>query len=1200
MGSLYLARDPSLDRLVAIKLLKDDYQDDEELRERFLREARSVARLRHRNIVLVFDVGEHDGRQFMAMEYLPGQTLGKLLGLTPPLPLAQRVAFVEQLCAGLAHAHAAGIVHRDIKPSNLMLDADGVLKILDFGIAHLADSGMTRDGMMMGSVNYMSPEQVVGQRVDHRTDIFAAGAVLYEVVTLTQAFPGGFDSGALNRILNVGHTPLAKVTPGVDPMLAQIIDRALDRNPEKRYQDAEVMRRDLTQVRRRLPEFDDEGEPSARETVLVPRPSSPPSGRARRDDTDRRKDTGSERFGIIRRQQAQEHLQVSRQALERGDHAAALEAAERAAAIDPDYQEAFDLMDRTKASLEAAAIAQALDEADRLVADGYFTRAESLIARGWDAATLDSPAARDLHARAQKLSERIATVRDQRRRVDSGLAQARASFEDRHFDTVLRRISEVLTIDPGNADAISLQERAKGALAAQRELELRKQQAFDRIEFARSLAMNHRYQEAGDALAAIVAPTDTVRRAVADLATFLEEQKRAAARVALLGTIRRHIESSEFEQALAAIDTVPMDERTGELRALRSRAENGLRARHHLERKRVELNRVMTAARELCAAGDFQAARDLVTEGFRLGGEDAALTEISQQIAHAESAAEQQRLQDVRDRTVSRKVESARQMALRDVKSAIGFLENDDSGHPAIAAAVQELRSRAAQQEQSAREQAAREQAAREQAARERARQEEQARERADRERVERERVERERAQQEQVARERAERERVERERAQQEQAARERAERERVERERARQEQAGERAERERVHREEAERVAREESEREEREREHADATLVLRQPSPTADETVIARPSPPPPPTAPAARRLRVPMLGGLAALIAVAVVGTILLRDRLSTSFPRESTDASPVTVTIAPTTVPPAAQPVVPAPAPVPGTGTPAVDGIVQSARSSLKRGDLTGAARSISEAVARAPQDADAQNAVAEILRAASTQAQQAKSAADQANATSRPAYQEALVRVRSADALRTARRVAPAVDAYAAAARLFGEAARAPQVAQLPTVVTTIPAAEPPATPPRPATPPATVASSIATTTIAPTTTILPSIDQDTVLRVLAAYSAASRTFNVAAIEEIYPGLPATSRTRLDALRRNYNYCDYTYSNVRIVSATATEATIRADNLESCKPKTAQRSMDTRATQQLTLRKAAAGAWTITEILGLQ
>jgi eukaryotic-like serine/threonine-protein kinase len=252
MGSLYLARDPGLDRLVAIKLLREDFQDDREIRQRFQREARAVARLRHPNIIVVFDVGEEDGRPFIAMEYIDGPTLADLLDRTPPLPLPRRLEIVEGLCAGLAHAHAAGIVHRDVKPANIMVDADGVVKILDFGIARQGNTGTTQAGIMLGSLNYMSPEQMLGREVDGRTDIFAAGAVLYEAIALEQAFPGGMDSGVFHAIMHSGPVPLPERVRGVDRELAAVVERALSREPAERYQDAQQMRRDLERVRTRL------------------------------------------------------------------------------------------------------------------------------------------------------------------------------------------------------------------------------------------------------------------------------------------------------------------------------------------------------------------------------------------------------------------------------------------------------------------------------------------------------------------------------------------------------------------------------------------------------------------------------------------------------------------------------------------------------------------------------------------------------------------------------------------------------------------------------------------------------------------------------------------------------------------------------------------------------------------------------------
>jgi serine/threonine-protein kinase len=259
MGSLYLGHDPKLKRPVAIKLLNEDVRDDPELRNRFAREAESVARLRHPNIVVVFDVGEDDnGDPFMAMEFIAGETLKRILE-PPSIPVLRRLSLVEDLCAGLAHAHAAGIVHRDIKPANVMLDPEGVLKILDFGIARQLTSATTQDrtmaktqaGAILGTVNYMSPEQIVGGVVDHRSDIFAVGAVLYEAIALQMAFPGAFPE-VYHRVVTAGPVPVSQLVPGVDPDLARVVDRALERDPERRYQQVSLLRQDIAVIRERL------------------------------------------------------------------------------------------------------------------------------------------------------------------------------------------------------------------------------------------------------------------------------------------------------------------------------------------------------------------------------------------------------------------------------------------------------------------------------------------------------------------------------------------------------------------------------------------------------------------------------------------------------------------------------------------------------------------------------------------------------------------------------------------------------------------------------------------------------------------------------------------------------------------------------------------------------------------------------------
>ena len=252
MGAVYLARDPLLDRPVAIKLLPEPFHTPQQM-ERFSREARAAARLTHRNVVTIYDVGEHDGCPFIAMEFIPGETLADHIS-RQTLPLERRLALTEQLCDGLEHAHCAGIVHRDIKPANLMLTPDGVLKIVDFGIARLVDSrssGLTQANTILGSVNYMSPEQFGGE-ADRLSDIFAVGAVLYELLSGRKAFPGTVRDGVIQRILVGAPEPLPRLCPGLDQGIVGIVDRSLQKIPADRYPDLETMRRDIAAARQRL------------------------------------------------------------------------------------------------------------------------------------------------------------------------------------------------------------------------------------------------------------------------------------------------------------------------------------------------------------------------------------------------------------------------------------------------------------------------------------------------------------------------------------------------------------------------------------------------------------------------------------------------------------------------------------------------------------------------------------------------------------------------------------------------------------------------------------------------------------------------------------------------------------------------------------------------------------------------------------
>ena len=251
MGSVYLARDPLIGRSVALKLISQGL-DDPRARERLAREAKAAGHLHHPNIVTVFDVGEHDGQLFIAMEYVRGESLAGLLRKRTLVTLAERLSLVEQACTALAYAHRAGTVHLDIKPDNLMIDEEGHLKILDFGIARVSGDESTRTSGS-GTLRYMSPEQLTGGSLDHRSDVFALGCVLYEIVSAVPAFDGSVKD-VVARVLAGDPVPLESLLPGVDRELSSLVARMLTREPDQRPADLAQVGRQLAAIRVRLAE----------------------------------------------------------------------------------------------------------------------------------------------------------------------------------------------------------------------------------------------------------------------------------------------------------------------------------------------------------------------------------------------------------------------------------------------------------------------------------------------------------------------------------------------------------------------------------------------------------------------------------------------------------------------------------------------------------------------------------------------------------------------------------------------------------------------------------------------------------------------------------------------------------------------------------------------------------------------------------
>ena len=245
MGTVYKAFDPLLTRIVAVKVISGQLDDNLEHRERFFREARAAAQMSHRNIITIYDLGEQDGSPYLAMEYLEGRDLDQRLHDAEGMSLTRKLELALSISEGLAHAHACGLIHRDIKPANVFVTDEGVVKILDFGLARLISSGLTRSNAMVGTVNYMAPEQLRGERADHRADIFSFGVLLYELLGGRKPFQGDSAASTMYKILHDTPQALDELDPVIGPPLTSIVDRAMAKAREDRYQRMTDLLRDL-------------------------------------------------------------------------------------------------------------------------------------------------------------------------------------------------------------------------------------------------------------------------------------------------------------------------------------------------------------------------------------------------------------------------------------------------------------------------------------------------------------------------------------------------------------------------------------------------------------------------------------------------------------------------------------------------------------------------------------------------------------------------------------------------------------------------------------------------------------------------------------------------------------------------------------------------------------------------------------------
>ncbi|MHB8580932.1 MAG: serine/threonine protein kinase [Ignavibacteriaceae bacterium] len=253
MGAVYKAQDTKLDRFVALKFLPSQVSATEDEKARFIQEAKAASAMNHPNVCTIYSIEEYNGQIFIAMELIDGVTLRNN---KQNLSEKRILDIGVQVAEGLAAAHEKGIVHRDIKPENIMIRKDGIVQIMDFGLAKLYTSGnvsrLTKVGTTMGTLGYMSPEQVQGLDVDHRTDIFSLGVVLYELLSGESPFKGVHETAIMYEIVNVDPPPISTIKEGIDPQLDGIILECLEKDKDERFQSAKELAKNLRKIQRTL------------------------------------------------------------------------------------------------------------------------------------------------------------------------------------------------------------------------------------------------------------------------------------------------------------------------------------------------------------------------------------------------------------------------------------------------------------------------------------------------------------------------------------------------------------------------------------------------------------------------------------------------------------------------------------------------------------------------------------------------------------------------------------------------------------------------------------------------------------------------------------------------------------------------------------------------------------------------------------
>ncbi len=724
MGVVYSARDAMMERSVAIKVMMADLEDDPETSSRFYREARSAGQLMHPNIITIFDMGQENGRPYIVMEFLDGETLNKYITRPEAADVEIKIELMIQICQGLHAAHSNGIFHRDIKPGNLLVRSNGDLKIVDFGIARLASSSMTASGLIMGTPDYMSPEQARGQDIDQRSDIFSAGAVFYFILTGRKPFAAPDLAAVLLKVQTEEPLPIRDSEAPLT--LAKIVMKALAKNPADRYHtcgrmvaELEHLKRDLTSES--LQQLDEAG---TRLTALEA--------------------LAAERRSLIEKlslHPAPPDLDATRLSLvER--HAAVTEpirrtvVAELLGAVAAFEEPILAEMTRLRGA------AKAFDEGMQAASAG---RTRDAVVHLEEALRIE-PASTRVSAEVDRCRSMVAEQRSMSDRAAALLDEARKAVAARQWQVVVGFCDDALELDPGAREAVTLRDKARAAIVE--EDKQRRQDAERALQRAEAHRLTGRFSEAAleitrareadpsgvnadaaeaklKASMAEVERNAEVRRQVAEAIAAARRQFAAGQRDAAIAALQAFHAATPEAAAAAEISQMQAEarrialaeQRAAEAAALADQAESALKAgdpqraldlgtralaidpahvvarkvsglaggelkqRAEAQARAAAAGRNLEEARQQLARGKFQKARSLVSAAADLDPQNpqhkAVLAKIQEEEARAEAEAERQRVVKQRAKAVAPILDRARSAeAQGDMERAVWMAEN--------------------------------------------------------------------------------------------------------------------------------------------------------------------------------------------------------------------------------------------------------------------------------------------------------------------------------------------------------------------------------------------------------------------------------------------------------------------------------------------------------------------------------------------